>query len=97
MPRHGKLDYPPDERYSDNIFSTHAGGYSVARINIAIGIIGIFVFSILNGIHFGNYLSSLNFGLSNFQCAMLGIAQVILIFGSVFYLLKKLCKSGEAK
>ena len=97
MPRHGKLDYPPDERYSDNIFSTHAGGYSVARINIAIGIIGIFVFAILNGIHFAKFLEKLNFGLSNFQYAMLGITQVILIFGSVFYFLKKICKSGEAK
>lgn len=32
MPRHGKLDYPPDERYSDSLFSTNAGGYSVSKV-----------------------------------------------------------------
>ena len=31
MPRHGALDHPSDERYSDSLFSTNAGGYSVSK------------------------------------------------------------------
>lgn len=97
MPRHGVLYHPSDERYSDNIFSTNAGGYSVSKVNITIGIIGVFVFSILNVIHFANFLSCLKRDFSNYQCALFGIAQMILIFGSTFLFLKKICKSGEAK
>ena len=40
IPCHGNLRYP-DYEYSNSIFSTTAGEYSVSKVNIAIGIIEI--------------------------------------------------------
>ena len=96
-PRHGVLEYPPDDRYSDNLFSTNAGGYSVSKVNITIGIIGVFVFLLLNGLHFAVILKEKFNKIDSFQCAMFSFVEVLVVFALFYYFLKTLCKSGEAK
>ena len=92
MPRHGKLDYPPDERYSDSLFSTNAGGYSVSKVNITIGIIGVFVFLLLNALHFAEMLKiRFEDEIESFQCAMFSIAEVLVVFALLVSFLKILC------
>ena len=98
MPRHGALDHPSDERYSDSLFSTNAGGYSVSKVNITIGIIGVFVFLLLNALHFAEMLKiRFENEIESFQCAMFSIAEILVVFVLLFFFLKILCKSGEAK
>lgn len=98
MPRHGKLDYPLGDRYSDSLFSTNAGGYSVSKVNITIGIIGVFVFLLLNALHFAEMLKiRFEDEIETFQCAMFSIAEILVVFVLLFFFLKNLCKSGEAK
>jgi len=98
LPCHGDLEYPPDDRYSDSLFSTHAGGFSVSKVNITIGIIGIFVFLLLNGLHFAEMLKiRFEDEIESFQCAMFSIVEVIVVFALLDSILRILCKSGEAK
>lgn len=96
IPCHGNLRYP-DYEYSNSIFSTSAGEYSVSKVNIAIGIIGLFVFSLLNPLHFANFLKlKFNF-LDSLQCALFAIAQIVVLFAFIFLFLKMFCKSGDTK
>ena len=98
MPRHGKLSYPLDNRYSDSLFSVYAGGYSVSKVNIAIGIISMFVFSVLNALHFAKFLyKSEIITLKPIDCALFGIIEIIIVFTISYLFLKYLCKSGESK
>jgi hypothetical protein len=98
LPRHGKLRYPPDNRYSDSLFSVYAGGYSVSKVNIAIGIISMFVFSVLNALHFAKFLyKSEIITLKPIDCALFGIIEIIIVFTISYLFLKYLCKSGESK
>lgn len=96
-PCHGNLESPPQNQISDSLFSTKAGGYSVSKINIAIGIISMFVFSVLNALHFGKFLILGFKTLSSVCCALYAILQIVLIFSFSYIFLKKLCKSEEAE
>jgi hypothetical protein len=97
LPRHGNLEYPPNEIYSDSLFSTYAGGYSVSKVNITIGIISMFVFSLLNAFHFASFLKIKFDNLDNYQCALFSIAEIVILWGFLFIFLRFLCKSGESK
>lgn len=96
-PYHGKLKSPPQDKISYSLFSTKAGRYSVSKINIAIGIVSMFVFSLLNALHFGKFLTLRFKTLSLICCALYAIAQIVLIFSLSYIFLKKLCKSEETK
>ena len=96
IPCHGNLRYP-DYEYSNRIFSTSAGEYSVSKVNIAIGIIGLFVFSLLNPLHFANFLKLKFDFLDSLQCALFAIAQIVVLFAFIFLFLKMFCKSGDTK
>ena len=96
IPCHGNLKYP-DYEYSNSIFSTTAGEYSVSKVNIAIGIIGLFVFSLLNPLHFANFLKLKFDFLDSLQCALFAIAQIVVLFAFIFLFLKMFCKSGDTK
>lgn len=97
LPRHGNLEYPPNEIYSDSLFSTYAGGYSVSKVNITIGIISMFVFSLLNAFHFASFLKIKFDNLDNYQCALFSITEIVILWGFLFIFLRFLCKSGESK
>lgn len=92
-PYHGNL---PKIDTSENLFSTMAARYSVSRVNIAIGIIALIVYSFLTVIHFGEVLDKNFEFLTRFQCAIFGVLQLIFAFTVMFMFIKKLCKSGSS-
>lgn len=91
---HGSL--PSPDKLSDNLFNTNAGCYSVSKINIMIGQISMFVWSLLY------FITSMTFSFSkqmqsidDVKCWILSICFAV-IFGLIFlvvYVCKKVAKS----
>lgn len=91
-PYYSNLAKLNDSEISDNLFSPLAGKYSVSRVNVSIGIIGIIAWSILNMIHAGMWIEKA-FSFHRLQCALFGIGQCLIISVLIFLILNILCHS----
>lgn len=93
IPYYGNLPKPYE--MNDSVLNTSAGHYSVSKINICIGIIGIFAWSIINVVH-SNYLFSEIFkNCEKVVLLLLGIGQCGIISFILVQIIKKICISGE--
>lgn len=91
-PYYSNLVKLKDSEISDNLFSPLAGRYSVSRVNVSIGIIGIIAWSILNMIHAGMWIEK-TYTFHRLRCALFGIGQCLIISVLIFLILNILCHS----
>lgn len=94
-PYYSNLVKLKDSEISDNLFSPLAGRYSVSRVNVSIGIIGIISWNILNMIHAGMWFKTVfsKMSFTQIQYALFGIGQCLIISVLIFLILNILCRT----
>ena len=90
FPYHGFMPEPTD--INESLLSRKAGHYSVSGVNCFIGIIGIFVWSLLNLIH-GTIFFSYHFRTIIAFC--LNLLQIWFISFFLYFVLRSFCKTGD--
>lgn len=93
VPYHGNLPNP--YKMNDSVLNTSAGYYSVSKINICIGIIGLFAWSIINVVHSVFFFLNICKNSDITQAILLGMGQCGIISFILVQIIKKNCISGE--
>ena len=96
LPYHGHLPPLPKEKVNDNPLSALAGKYSVSKVNITIGIVSLFAWSILGILHIGKYIETV-WKIENIvYCKILSSIFFISALTIIFFILKNLCRSKDS-
>ena len=93
VPYYGNLPKPYE--MNDSVLNTSAGNYSVSKINICIGIIGLFAWSIINVVHSVFFFLNICKNSDITQAILFGIGQCGIISFILVQIIKKICISVE--
>ena len=93
IPYYGNLPYP--YKMNDSVLNTSAGYYSVSKINICIGIIGIFAWSIINVVHSVFFFLNICKNSDITPAILLGMGQCTFISSFFALFIQYNCISGE--
>ena len=95
MPYYGNLPQLESHKKSPSPFSPLAYYYSVSKINVTIGIVCLYVWGMLDVIHFALFLKQGEFAWSFVTRCLISVTQCFCFSSVSFIVLYLLCKSGK--